>query len=57
VSTNNQTATALLGDLERAGFWGSLEIKFEGGSVVLIKKTETLKPNQRSNRGNENGTK
>jgi hypothetical protein len=51
----NQSATALLNDLERGGFWGSLEIKFEGGSVVLIKKTETLKPNQRSNRGNENG--
>jgi hypothetical protein len=46
-----QTATTLLNDLERAGFWGSLEIKFEGGHVVLIKKTETLKPNQRSNRG------
>ena len=51
----NQTATALLADLEKAGFWGSLEIKFEGGNVVLIKKTETLKPNQRNNRGNENG--
>lgn len=49
----NQTATALLSDLERAGFWGSLEIKFEGGNVVLIKKIETLKPNQRGNRGDD----
>ena len=47
----NQTTTTLLKDLESAGFWGSIKIKFEGGSVVLIKKTETLKPNQRGNRG------
>lgn len=51
MSAANQSATALLGDLERAAFWGSLEIKFESGNVVLIKKTETLKPSQRSNRG------
>jgi hypothetical protein len=51
----NQSATTLLNDLEKAAFWGSLEIKFESGNVVLIKKTETLKPNQRGNRGNENG--
>jgi hypothetical protein len=49
----NQTATTLLNDLERASFWGSLEIKFEGGNIVLIKKTETLKPNQRGNRGDD----
>jgi hypothetical protein len=55
MSAANQSAAALLNDLERAGFWGSLEIKLEAGNVVLIKKTETLKPNQRSNWGNENG--
>ena len=55
MSAANQTATTLLNDLERAAFWGSLEIKFEAGNAVLIKKTETLKPNQRGNRGNENG--
>ena len=49
----NQTATTLLSDLERAGFWGSLEIKLEAGNVVLIKKTETLKPNQRNNRSDD----
>lgn len=53
MTTANQSATALLSDLERAAFWGSLEIKFEGGNVVLIKKTETLKPNQRGNRGDD----
>ena len=57
MNSSNQTATALLHDLERAAFWGSLEIKLEAGNVVLIKKTETLKPNQRNNRGDENDTR
>ncbi len=37
--------------LEQAGFYGSLEIKFEAGRVVLVRKTETIKPgNCRDNR-------
>jgi hypothetical protein len=51
MSAVNQSAAALLNDLERAGFWGSLEITFQAGKVVLLKKTETLKPEQRNNRG------
>ena len=36
----------LLRELEAARFFGSLELKFESGHVVLLKKTETLKPTQ-----------
>jgi hypothetical protein len=44
----------LLHQLEVARFYGSLEVKFESGQVVLLKKIETLKPTQQSygdNRG------
>jgi len=46
--------TQLLHQLEAARFYGSLELKFEAGHIVLLKKTETLKPTQPSygdNRG------
>jgi len=35
---------ALLDQLRRENFYGSLEIKLEAGEVVLLKKTETIKP-------------
>jgi hypothetical protein len=44
----------ILRELERQRFYGSLEIKLEAGRVVLMRKTETLKPapeNCRDNRG------
>jgi hypothetical protein len=46
----------LLEDLERHRFFGSLELKLEASRVVLIRKTETLKPSydRRDNRGIEN---
>ena len=48
-------ATELLRDLEQTRFYGSLELKFENGRVVLVRKTETIKPSDcRDNRGNEN---
>ncbi len=31
-------------DLYQKRFYGSLELKFEQGVVVLIRKTETIKP-------------
>jgi hypothetical protein len=52
------TATEIVRELERAHFYGSLEIKFEAGRVVLLKKTETIKPDdehQRNNRGDCSG--
>jgi hypothetical protein len=44
----------LLAELERSHFYGNLDVKFEAGRVVLLKKTETIKPNTsrcRNNRG------
>lgn len=45
----------LLRSLEQSRFFGTLELKFEAGRVVLIRKTETMKPadNRRDNRGAE----
>ncbi len=34
----------LLAELTRQRFYGSLEVKFEAGKVVLLRKTETIKP-------------
>ncbi len=48
----------LLADLERQRFYGSLEVKLEAGKVVLLRKTETIKPvadDCRDNRGKDNG--
>ncbi len=48
----------LLADLERQRFYGSLEVKLEAGKVVLLRKTETIKPvadDCRGNRGGKNG--
>ena len=41
----------LLAQLQSDRFYGSLELKLESGEVVLIRKTETIKPNCRTNRG------
>ncbi len=35
---------ALLQEMARRRFYGSLEIKLEAGKVVLLRKTETIKP-------------
>lgn len=48
---------AVLSELEREGFYGSLEVKFEAGQPVLLRKTETIKPTlsfHRDNRGESN---
>ena len=44
----------LLNELGRNRFYGSLEIKYEAGNIVLIRKTESIKPSNidyRSTRG------
>ena len=38
------TLNELLRNLEQAKFFGSVELKYEAGRLVLIRKTETLKP-------------
>lgn len=47
------TINQLLANLEHEGFFGSLEIKLEAGKVVLLRKTETIRPTEdrRDNRG------
>ena len=44
----------ILRSLEQSRFYGTVELKFESGRVVLIRKTETLNPSAqdcRDNRG------
>lgn len=54
MSTNEQTVGEILTELERKRFYGTVEIKFEAGHAVLLRKTETIKPeNYRTSRGDE----
>jgi len=38
------TVEQILNELSRERFYGTLEIKLESGKVVLLRKTETIKP-------------
>ena len=50
-----QMIIKMIDELDRNRFYGSLEIKFEAGHVVLVRKTETIKPSSyRENRGEHN---
>jgi hypothetical protein len=42
----------LFRQLEQGNFYGSVEVKYEAGRVVLIRKSETLKPSEASYRDN-----
>ena len=45
----------MLRDLQGSRFYGSLEFKLEAGRIVLLKKTETIKPTDyRISRGDTN---
>ena len=35
---------SILSALERDRFYGAIELKYEAGRVVLLRKTETIKP-------------
>ena len=53
-----QSTIETLCELERLQFFGMLDIKFEAGRVVLLRKTETIKPtfeNCGDSRGNNDG--
>lgn len=48
-----------LEDLERQRFFGLVELKYEAGQLVLIRKSETLKPTWHyghTNGDNRNGS-
>jgi hypothetical protein len=38
--------TQLLSEAERERFWGSLELTYQDGQTVLVRKTETFKIRQ-----------
>ena len=40
----------MLGALVRDQIYGSVEIKYEAGKPVLLRKTETIKPTMEGNR-------
>jgi hypothetical protein len=49
-----EPVVSMIRSLHESGFWGSLEIQFQGGSVGVLRKIETIKPEkdqQRNNRG------
>ena len=50
----SQPLAPLLAELEQSRFYGSVEIKYEAGRVVLLRKTETIKPDFRDSRGTSN---
>ena len=45
----------VLSQLERDRFYGSVEIKFEAGIPVLLRKTETIKPEPHDRQDNRGG--
>jgi|HubBroStandDraft_6_1064221.scaffolds.fasta_scaffold1884135_2 hypothetical protein len=45
----------LLRQLEESRFYGAVELKYEAGRVVLIRKSETFKPHE-SGHGNNRST-
>jgi hypothetical protein len=48
----------LFEELQRNRFFGSVEVKLENGNVVIVRKTETIKPtDRRDNRGESDGFK
>jgi hypothetical protein len=51
VTTMKNDIPELLAELASTSFYGALELKFEAGVIVLIRKTETFKPTE-SNYGN-----
>lgn len=44
MSLTDWSIRVFLERIERNRFYGSLEIKLEAGHVVLVRKTETIKP-------------
>ncbi len=48
----------MIHELVRHKFYGSIQLNFEAGTLVLIRKTETFKPptrDSRNSRGTPNG--
>lgn len=56
----NSSLELFLNHLAADHFYGTIEIKYESGKPVLLRKTETIKPataeDRRDNRGEERET-
>jgi hypothetical protein len=53
----SNTLADFLRDLERSGFYGSVELKYENGRITLTRKSETIKLDSRqSHHRNNRGT-
>lgn len=51
IQSIDPTVEAVIVDFQRNRLYGSVETKFEDGRVVLIKRTESIKPSDsRTNR-------
>lgn len=51
-----QSIQRILGGLSEQRFYGTIELRFEAGHVVLLRKTETIKPDDcRNTRGDDEG--
>jgi hypothetical protein len=47
---NDRTKLAqLLSEAEQKRFWGTLELTYQGGQLVLVRKTETFKIHPQEN--------
>ena len=58
MALTDQALSEILRELEHSRFYGSLEIKFEAGRVVLLRKSETIKlEDRRDDRGMRDGQK
>jgi hypothetical protein len=56
MSIGMEETIGLMKRLSAERFYGSIELKMENGRVVILKKTETIKPTDgRSTRGYDNG--
>jgi hypothetical protein len=45
----SNSLTDFLRDLERSGFYGSVELKYENGRLTVARKSETIKLDSRQN--------
>lgn len=53
-TTDTTGAEMMLREAVRNRFYGSLEFKYEAGIIVLVRKTETIKPqSERTSRSEE----
>jgi hypothetical protein len=56
MTLNEENIPEMLHDLELSEFYGSIELKFEAGHIVIVRKVETYKTSTcRDNRGQQSG--